>query len=311
MTPQPRVPGARTKPARPRVARGAFTLVEMLVVVAIILVVLGLTLPSLSQMWDQRKVAEAQNTIQGLLITTRANAMQADGIQSGIFFFVDAGGTQRIARIEQVDPSTPHWANVFAIEEGTLYSLPAPMRVVPRYAVTVEDSDNAPYAFGPAELVNNDFNLPASTNIGQRHRNFFTMVFNSRGELLVWRDVLVQDRDADGNLVGDVTGLSIRNASGDPEITEYWPADGAAPEKLARFPANAHVPGLITEADGPTKGTAINFPSVDGLLVYDDALFNEAGNAATKRNFLLESARPFYVNRLTGMVITGPAGEGQ
>jgi hypothetical protein len=62
---------------------------------------------------------------------------------------------------------------------------------------------------------------------------------------------------------------------------------------------------LIADSDG----TALNFPSVDGLLVYDESLFAGAGDAKDKRKFLIESGLPFYVHRFTGVVIRGPVGE--
>ena len=101
---------ARRKSRLPRCAHPAFTLVEMIVVVAIILVILGIALPALTTLWDERKVSEAQNTIQGLLMTTRAKALQAvSGVDSGIFFFIDAEGVQRIVSIERANPGDLVW----------------------------------------------------------------------------------------------------------------------------------------------------------------------------------------------------------
>ena len=57
------------------------------------------------------------------------------------------------------------------------------------------------------------------------------------------------------------------------------------------------------------KPVAISFPSVDGLLVYDDSLFNEFDVDRDKRDFLLRTSQPMYVNRLTGSVVRGPVGE--
>jgi hypothetical protein len=54
---------------------------------------------------------------------------------------------------------------------------------------------------------------------------------------------------------------------------------------------------------------ALNFPSVDGLLLYDDSVFNEFTDEEEKREFLLSTGAPLYVNRMTGSLIRGPAGE--
>ena len=295
-------------------AAGAFSLVEIMVVVAIILVVLGMTLPAITRLWDDRKMAEALNVVQGLLVTTRARAMQPGAGESGLFFFVDEQGAQRIVSIEQADATDPTWANVFRITDVRDFVLPSPIRVVPRYAVTEEGQDNQPYAFSAEELANNDFTIPISDNVAQRHRNFFTMVYSNRGELVVSRDVLIQDVDEDtsgpGQGKGDVTGLFVGENATNGDVLQYWPIDGD-PENLDPSPPHRPVPWLIAQRGGSDNGTAINFPSVDGLLVYDDSLFKEAGTNDEKRAFLLRSAQPFYVNRLTGIVIQGPVGESE
>ena len=286
----------------------AFTLIEMIVVVAVILIILGLTLPAITSMWDQRKFSEAENTIQGLLMTSRARALQAGGVDSGLLFFVDDQGIQRIVSIEQAKPGDLAWQNVFHITPDRDFTLPVPMRAVPRYVVDSESGGEPWNGFNVQELANNDFNSPVTEDVGQRHRNFFTIVYSSNGRLLYRRDVLIQDVDEDRNAVGDVTSLHVGVDMSDPDVTQYWPQHGDArsldPTGLSRT-----VPALVTDGDD----VAINFPSVDGLLVYDDSLFNEAGAGASageqKRAYLLRIAQPFYVNRMTGAVIRGPAGE--
>ena len=63
---------------------------------------------------------------------------------------------------------------------------------MPRYVV---DSDDAfePYdLFSAEELANNSFEFPTvvrAPNQAQRHRNFFTMIYSSDGQLLNRRDV--------------------------------------------------------------------------------------------------------------------------
>ncbi len=78
-----------------------FTLVEMVIVVAVILLILGIVLPAASTLWKQRRISEAQNTISGMLMTARAKAMESDFGDSGLFFFLDDAGVQRIAAIAQ------------------------------------------------------------------------------------------------------------------------------------------------------------------------------------------------------------------
>ena len=304
-----------------------FTLVEMVVVVAIVLVLIGLVLPAASTLWNERKRAGAVNTIRGLLMTTRARAMQAQSAEAGLFFFVDRQGLQRVVPIARLEPSDVvdedgqpcdpapgrfAYDNVFAITDGRDRVMPAPMRVVPRYVVDPEPTDKPYKGFSEAELSNNDFySLPNEGNQAQRHRNYFAIVYSTGGHLLVNRDVLlIRDRNADPdeNQLGDRTGLAVGPGPcpDDATTTEYYDAQADAAKNIDLDPAGGieAVPFLVTDDDD----VAINFRSVDGLLVYDDSLFNDVPTAE-KRSFLLATAQPLYVTRYTGVVIRGPVGE--
>ncbi len=292
----------------------AFTLVEMVIVVAVVMLLLAIVLPAGSMLWRERRIAEAQNTISGMLMTARAKAMENDFGDSGLFFYVDDAGVQRVVSIAQdaskaADPLTRiAWANVFNVTTERSYALPVPMRVVPRY--TVEDTRSNPTAtpydiFGEdgVELENNDFSvLPAGADQAQRHRNFFTIIYSSDGQLRVRRDVLIRDADVDfdENPGGDMTGLSVKDV-----VNNYYGRDNV---KIP-LPINPGGTGEDIDLVSDSTDTAIDFPSVDGLLVYDESLFAVAGTAEQKRTYLLEAAQPFYIHRLTGTVIRGPVGE--
>jgi hypothetical protein len=131
------------------------------------------------------------------------------------------------------------------------------------------------------------------------------MIYSSSGQLRVRRDVLIRDADSDGpdsdgKQYGDVAGLEVRD-----DVSFYYGADNS------KVPIALNPGGTLTDIDVVTdsQGIAINFPSVDGLLVYDESLFSNAGSAEQKREYLVNAAQPFYVHRLTGAVVRGPVGE--
>jgi len=294
----------------------AFTLVEMVVVIAIVLVILALVLPAASALWEERKLAVAENTVQGLLMTARVRALQAEGVQSGLFYFVDDRGAQQAVAIEQDRQNLGNivWRDVFVLA-GRARSLPVPMRVVPRYAV-VEPAGGGggdPQTFSADELDNNNFGSPevsVATNQAQRHRNFFAMVFSGEGQLLAGRNVLIRDvdsREVNNDCIGDGTGLSVGCDAADPQpVVEFYQQDDSRTQ-LDPTGAGQSVGFLVS--DGSNPPVAINFPSVDGLLVYDNVVFDEVSVAEDKRDFLLRTALPFYVNRMTGAIVRGPSGE--
>jgi|CXWL01.1.fsa_nt_gi type II secretory pathway pseudopilin PulG len=313
----------------------AFTLIEMTVVIAIIILLAGLVVPAATQMWRDRKIADAQNLITGMLMTARALAIQSGGAETGLFFFVDDQGVQRVVPITQNpnDPnqtvlpnhewqSDPRWYNVFTVARDRSFTLPGPMRAVPIYAVCGENDkegickdplESAPtprkpfQRFSEDELKNNDFAnvvIGSTTQVAQAHRNFFTIVFSPDGELRVSRPVYIRDVDEDkeaNSNKGAASGLRVGVAPDNPGVAKFYSYD----ESNSAGQFQPAIPSLVTD----NTGTAIVFPPVDGLLVYDDSLFNEAGDAAKMRKYLLESALPFYFNRITGAVVRGPTGE--
>lgn len=302
--------------------RRAFTLVELVIVLAIVSLLLALIVPATNAMFRDRKFADAETLLQGMLKTARADALRAEGVETGLLFYLDAGGRQRVVglRKETRHIGEPAWENVFVITPERTFALPAPIRVVPRYAVEPPDPDDDAHTFSDVELANNSFLDPTPPyNANQRHRNVFSMTYAGDGQLFVDRIVLVMDQDADGDGYGDVTDM-FGAGKDDPadhyfdregERQEFPPLNGlpsTVPDKKKPGVQEDEFPLVIVDPAEPK--TALNFPSVDGLLVYDDDTFREQTDAAAKRAYLLETARPYYVNRYSGEVIPGPRGEG-
>jgi hypothetical protein len=299
----------------------AFTLVEMIVVVAIVVVVVGLVLPAITAMWNERKLSESVNTLQGLFMTSRARALRPDSGEVGFFAYVDEDGAQHLAPIEPhpCAVANPAWQDIFVFSDQPDQVLPAPMRVMPRYAVVRKSGAPAFEEFNDDELDNTDFAKPYDQT--QRHRNFFAMVFSRDGLLLARPVVLIQDKDEDEDNNGDRTGLWAGKGDPDAKVdctrdhpeattTRYYPLNSPAsgPAPIDGQAGTAKFPWLLLNGEGAAVvDVAINFPSVDGLLVYDDSLFN-AIPKDQKREYLLRTAQPLYVSRFTGKMIRGPVG---
>jgi prepilin-type N-terminal cleavage/methylation domain-containing protein len=307
--------------------RPGFTLVELIVVIGIIVLVVALVIPGVATMWSQRKQSSTQNLIQGMLMSTRPKALQPDGAERGLLFIVDGQGVQRAFPLEQgvpdwyaaggpgqaLDPlATQDW--FFIPDDAAEYVLLAPMRVVPRYAVEVDEAGNQEddtTRFDALELANDDFPecpaCPQGADEAQRNRNFFSLVFSRQGELEVWRSVVLIEQDLDGNRLGDRTGLTL-TADPSTSVTHTFNLKGNS-EQIDKMKSRAlAVPNAVVDR---TSNTAINFYSVDGLVLYDDATFRDVETPEQKRSLLIEQGLPYYVSRLTGAVIQGPRGENE
>lgn len=308
-----------------RHSRSAFTMVELVVVIAIILIIVGLAAPAATTMWAQQKQAQTENAIQGLLMTARARALQADGVESGFLAYMDEQGNQHLAPIEKAVATAAEvetlalqlnldvgqartaadlaFQDVFIICDEPDQILPAPMRIVPRYVVDGEPTgSNVTYlGFADEELTDNDFNAVAKDQ-AQRHRNFFTLIFSTDGELLVNRNVLIKDENSNSakDSLGDRTELHVA-----PEVAQYFSRVSGQPLEIDPTGSGILVDNLIADPNGDV---AINFASVDGLLVYDDSSFKGLA-AAEKRPFLVGTGRPIYVGRYTGALVRGPVGQ--
>ncbi|UCF33921.1 MAG: hypothetical protein JSV78_01170, partial [Phycisphaerales bacterium] len=292
---------------------------------------LTLVLPAVQRLWEDRKLADADNTLRGALMVARRAAMSPGTGDAGLLFALDAEGVQHIYPIEQQpDPNLPPQLseivsqNRFVISPGQEYSLLEPIRAVPRYAIIEQDSNNEPYAFGPFELASDGpvyAPTPTQWQEAQRQRNHFSMVFSSDGQLEVWRDVLIFDADQDkqgiGDGFGDRTGLPVPNASsGSLDVAQYFVIDEEAfgARQAAIDPTGNGTPlqGLVIDPNASTP-TAINFPSVDGVLIYDDSGFRAIDatgpSVIDRREYLLRTAQPLYVVPSTGEIVRGPLGE--
>lgn len=292
--------------------RKGLTLVEMIVVVAIIVVLLAAALPTLNATWDERKAADTETKLRGALASVRARAL--NDRERGLLFVVDPVTDSQLLYEIVADPYDPNdpadmgtdgpaaseqaAANRFRVVDTRVIRMPRPYRVVPRYVL--EDPSGDPgKVWSEDELARTDYR--ASTDEAQRHRNFFTAIFRPDGELRVGRSVLIRDPDKAGDDdLGDLTGLPVADTA------KWWQYDVDPPGVKDLDPVAGNLglqDVLVDELD-----VAINFPSVDGFLVYSDAVFADQPTPADGRQHLIDRGEPLFVARLSGEVIRGTAG---
>ena len=294
--------------------RPAFTLIELVVVLGIITVLAVTTLPLIASMWRDNKLVDAENRIGGLVRSARMRAYSAK--EAGLFFFVEFG-EQKIAFIESepFDPSSPadlgpdgvvsgddvkpqDTVDRFRITDAGVYTLSAPVRACPLSVLDDGQWQNE-------ELANENYNDDAhfaSLTGPRNHRNFFTIIYSAEGHPIVNRTVLIHDPPAvNAPTTGTFTQLPV-GATG-----QYQDNSGAA---TGNSPGGELPDMLFVGA-----GVALNFPSSDGLLVYDDSPFRELPDESanpyvlTQRRYLAQHGRPLYLGRQSGSVIRGPIAE--
>ncbi|MEE9294572.1 MAG: type II secretion system protein [Phycisphaerae bacterium] len=310
----------------------AFTLIELVVVIGIISLLAAVSLPGIARMWEENRLSATQGTLKGLLMSARARAR--NDTEKGLFFYLE-NGVQKVVFIEADPPDytlrpgpdgvigtlddvqSPDAQNNVTeqdtadrfrvIAEDKVYEFPPPFRVVPREAI---DSG----VWNNSQLSNENHQVQPGTG-PLNHRNFFTVIFSPSGRLITRDVVLIRDGVEEfpgvgggpgGDERGAMTGLVIDSA------TQYVDENGTASPSFAPGVA---LPAMIVDSVS-AGNNAINFPSVDGLLVYDDSVFVEypeaaLGDGMTQRKYLMQSARPLYITRQTGALIRGPVGESE
>lgn len=301
-----------------RQTRSAFTLVELVVVLGIISVLVAISFPAVSAMWHDGVRSDAETQLSGWLRSARMRAMGRR--ETGVFFYLD-NGVQKGVFIESAvggdvdgdgtDEPESDTADRFVVLPGDVFRIGEPFRVTP---LSVLDDPSKPTwddqkGWSDQELGNEDVtnaaNLTGARRGPQNHRNFFTIVFSPEGRLVVGRSVLISESPPllpppPVKFLGTTTGLPFDSAA------QYESSNGAKEPILG-----GALPALFSATDGAMP-TALNFPSVDGLLLYDDTMMKNFPDGPVnepeqdKRDYLRRDGRPYYITVQSGAVVRGP-----
>ncbi|NOT00321.1 MAG: prepilin-type N-terminal cleavage/methylation domain-containing protein [Phycisphaerales bacterium] len=296
--------------------RRALTLVELVVVLGIISILVAISFPAVSAMWQDGVRSDAETQLSGWLRSARMRAMGRG--ETGVFFYID-NGVQKGVFIESEigddpDPVAPpnykleDTADRFKVLPGDVFTIGEPFRVTP-LAVLPRPTEMPPGVWDDTELGNEDVtdmdNLSGGRPGAQNHRNFFTIVFSPEGRLVVGRSVLIHEEPVPiggGKFIGKTTAMKLANA-GKPELGNGQATIG--------FPTGGTLPDMVSGESGAMP-VALNFPSVDGLLLYDDAMMRSFPDGPVndseqdKRDYLRRDGRPYYITVQRGAVVRGP-----
>lgn len=183
----------------------AFTLVEMIVVIGIIIIILALALPAASKIWRQSHVRNANQQIANLLKTAKRRSTDFTHIGYGLFFYVDpSSGRQVVAFVKGkivpnflADEKWEDLINRFEIDTKNtpyLHPLDDAVRLSPFNLTSWESED----------VINPDYR-------SGKHRNFFGIIFQW-GENGQVKPFILYDQDEDG--FGAITHLAVGDVEG-------------------------------------------------------------------------------------------------
>ena len=263
----------------PRDARRAFTLLELLVVMGILLVLATLTVVSVGKVTRDAKLANATNTVVAALGTARAIAIRDNAYVMVTFRVAPDRRAKAVPRTPQViqvvtarwtgevvTPDTPVPAGVEMPSTRDVYG----QRFVPVPGVPSRDLPTGVYIAGPG------FFRVSSNSTGLSDKYWFTQpVFAGTADLNATPPTYTPNlaQTEVGNAIGVMFGPDGRAVSRmDNDVTEVDNVDSSD--------GNAWVkPFLDTDGNGfPSRGTSVfpNFPALQNVsfFYYDEPLDN-------------------------------------
>jgi len=241
--------------------RKAFTLIELTFASAIILILLGLLLPSATAIWRLSQLRNARNHLRHILKAARMESLSLRHSAYGVLFFMDRLNQQSMAYIQwsgvpqlHTQATWPDIANRFDVDPTASVpeKLPRPWRIMPASALdrTPSELDNESYRHG-------------------WHRNFFAIVFR-QGKRTPYSPLIVRDRDKNADGYGDKTDLPV----GDVDLGQ-----------------GVLLPTIVTD----TQQQPIPFATEWSLWLYEDLTFQESPSRL-RNQFVREQGVPLLMS---------------
>lgn len=272
----------------------AFSLVELLIVIGIIILLIGLAVPALNLISGSRSIDSAENQVSAMLGVARVEAI---GVQQhrGVFFYYDrATETVKLAMVQEADPPTGVSADVDLFLDlvvgADAVSLPRGVM-----AMVVDDPGPPPPGTPNDRYIGfNDFIANASPTPRTEVRYGGVILFDSRGQLAS-RSYVLKTKVA--NLVATPMGNLLFPTKIPTEMPPaVAPVDPyAAPQLVPRSQI-----GLILFDRDTFMGNDV-FTLADAQI---DSTVPAVAEAA-EEDWLDSNALPLMVNRYNGTLIKG------
>lgn len=216
---QPMTSTRRRAFARPRAT--AFTLVELLIVMAIIILILVVAIPAYNAITGSRSIESAENQVSSFLGVVRSDALSLQEPRGAVFF--EDPGTRRITMVEVfIQPkAAASTANILALVNGRDEA------VLPNgVGLQCVPTDTNP--------ANSQDPTPPLSNGPQRYRwrQFGVVLFDGNGRLLI-QDYRLPATSTTGDLGKRLAG-ALHQAT-DPTVTIPMPFNGISTIGIALF----------------------------------------------------------------------------
>lgn len=285
------------------IARRAFTLTELLIVIALIILFVLLALPAFNLINGSRSIAGASNQVAAMLGRARGEALGLQQIR-GVGVFIDAANRRSVACIVHQpfleSPSTLIDPNLYS----TTYNYPAGSYMIKngqylslngtgsyqcdQWVIDAEaDTDLLPLSSGIGAQLVNDSNPYTNAGVliaSNRYVNFGAILFDSTGQLVSKRISFSKN-----GLIGTAAGLA-----------ENIPYPYAPPNFMQKT-------GVMVYSQFGLVLNDVNAYTGAGGSLAAQSIFSSnpsySGPEQTQESWLDSNATPLLVNRYNGTLV--------
>lgn len=267
------------------IRRGGFTLTEMLVVIAIVVLLATMVLPAFTEMLQSNRASAAKSLVRTMLARAQAHAV-AHQKYAGIRFQFDRDGWQQgrqyMVLIEKASAGgTTNEYN--AVADVKTVTLPKGVGVLSNNAVDIGDMD-----FSNNNLDEDLLSLEADADGGLLDSTSFSIIFSPTGQLVI-KMLEIRERNLNDTLFGDEIAVLT-----DPVLVTDPPAPLLFHDNTTDPPSYP----VLTDSVGWCSTES----SATGFYVFEVGAMADVG-VGSRYSQYVNDLEPFLVNRYTAGLI--------